>query len=557
MSCTLLLIAYKYLSRIWPTLRERKGGNDTWGDEVECQIIRFKDEAHDVDLVLEQKHVLSRIEEDAPEGLFDPEFARYMVETSPKNPYTGTPESLLEVQRNLEARREKVNKLLPQNERLMTLSVFPLLGAKPMIDATNGDASVYDYDNAISDGPYSFAKNNIEARSKREANVEVPVYQDINTTLSSKMHLNHILFGPGACGLQATFQCKTLAEARTLHDQFIVLGPIFLALTASTPIYQGILVDTDARWNQTSAVVDDRPEDEFEHLHPRWATAPMYLGEETSLSASGLDKKIVKMLRNDIGLLERSGMDPTMAAWFSYLHLHDPLYLNAKEGKHEQVRPEDVHRSICASVWSHVRLKVPEVDEPEQGWRVEFRPMEVQITDFANAAFLIFLDLVRQALAWKGPKLSFAMPLALVRENMNRAHQRDAVTKEKFWFPRQTLQDGSNGGASERSHSDDDTAEWTIDEIINGRPDGEDSSFPGLLPLVERYLDEVRSPDGRDSNQPLHPYLDIIRSRARGRDATPARWMRDFVQRHPTYKKDSRVSRQACYDMLKEAVKVL
>jgi glutamate--cysteine ligase catalytic subunit len=36
-----------------------------------------------------------------------------------------------------------------------------------------------------------------------------------------------------------------------------------LALTAATPIYKGFLADTDVRWNQISAAVDDRTAEEL------------------------------------------------------------------------------------------------------------------------------------------------------------------------------------------------------------------------------------------------------------------------------------------------------
>ncbi|KHJ47776.1 hypothetical protein D918_01934 [Trichuris suis] len=42
----------------------------------------------------------------------------------------------------------------------------------------------------------------------------------------------------------------------------------------------------------------------------------------------------------------------------------------------------------------------------------------------------------------------------------------------------------------------------------------------------------------------------LIRDRANGTLWTLARWMREFVQHHPDYKKDSIVSDNICYDML-------
>ena len=49
---------------------------------------------------------------------------------------------------------------------------------------------------------------------------------------------------------------------RFTYDQLAVLAPIMMALTASTPILKGRLVDTDCRWGIISESVDDRTETE-------------------------------------------------------------------------------------------------------------------------------------------------------------------------------------------------------------------------------------------------------------------------------------------------------
>lgn len=43
-----------------------------------------------------------------------------------------------------------------------------------------------------------------------------------------------------------------------MFDHFVALAPLFLALTAATPVLRGRLVDTDTRWSVISAAVDDR-----------------------------------------------------------------------------------------------------------------------------------------------------------------------------------------------------------------------------------------------------------------------------------------------------------
>jgi glutamate--cysteine ligase catalytic subunit len=46
------------------------------------------------------------------------------------------------------------------------------------------------------------------------------------------------------------------------------------------------------------------------------------------------------------------------------------------------------------------------------GWRVEFRSMEVQFTDFENAAFSIFIILLSRAILTFG--LNFYIPISKV-----------------------------------------------------------------------------------------------------------------------------------------------
>ena len=46
------------------------------------------------------------------------------------------------------------------------------------------------------------------------------------------------------------------------------------------------------------------------------------------------------------------------------------------------------------------------------GWRVEFRPLEVQLTEFENAAFVVFVVLLTRAIL--SFKLNFYIPISKV-----------------------------------------------------------------------------------------------------------------------------------------------
>lgn len=78
-------------------------------------------------------------------------------------------------------------------------------------------------------------------------------------------------------------------------------------------------------------------------------------------------------------------------------------------------------------------MPVGEIDFTDKpGWRVEFRPMEVQITDFENAAFSSFITLLSRAILKFKPNLY--IPLLKVELNMTLAHKVDSVLNDKFWF---------------------------------------------------------------------------------------------------------------------------
>jgi len=93
-------------------------------------------------------------------------------------------------------------------------------------------------------------------------------------------------------------------------------------------------------------------------------------------------------------------------------------------------QPRDVTCCTCTN-WNSVRFKPPPAHS-DIGWRVEFRTMEVQITDFENAALTIFVVLLSRAVLLFN--LNFYMKISTVDENMTRASARGAAVHQKFLF---------------------------------------------------------------------------------------------------------------------------
>jgi glutamate--cysteine ligase catalytic subunit len=95
----------------------------------------------------------------------------------------------------------------------------------------------------------------------------------------------------------------------------------------------------------------------------------------------------------------------------------------------------------------------------------------------------------------------------------------------------------------------------SVNEIINGQTNSTDGNgFPGLIPLVESYLNSMNV--DVETRCDLATYLDLIRKRANGTYWTAAKWIRHFVQTHPAYKKDSVVGDDITYDLVKAAEQI-
>lgn len=72
-------------------------------------------------------------------------------------------------------------------------------------------------------------------------------------------------------------------------------------------------------------------------------------------------------------------------------------------------------QNIQSTNWQSMRFKPPPPNSTI-GWRVEFRPLEVQLTEFENAAFVVFVVLLTRAIL--SFKLNFYIPISKVGDVM-------------------------------------------------------------------------------------------------------------------------------------------
>jgi glutamate--cysteine ligase catalytic subunit len=261
------------------------------------------------------------------------------------------------------------------------------------------------------------------------------------------------------------------------------------------------------------------------------------------------------------------GMDSILATHFAHLFIRDPIVIFSEDLKALDLNATDHFENLQSTNWQHVRFKPPPAGS-DIGWRVEFRPMEIQVTDFENAAFSVFMVLITRAIL--SFDLNFYIPIPRTAENMETAHCRNAVLENKFWFrknpfpiraPRPYSANGvSHSGSASPAISrpptptgpvEDEYCLMTVAEIMNG---GGESNFPGLIPLVESYLDSMNV--DVETRCELASYLELIKRRADGRLWTAAKWIREFVAGHEDYNFDSVVGEKINRDLIRAVIDI-
>uniref|UniRef100_A0A7I5ECK0 Glutamate--cysteine ligase n=1 Tax=Haemonchus contortus TaxID=6289 RepID=A0A7I5ECK0_HAECO len=577
---------------LYHRLKTRHGDQLKWGDEIEYTVVKFDHENKKVRVSCRAEELLSRLqaqeEVNALLGtvnhfLWRPEFAAYMIEGTPGVPYGGLLACFNVVEANMIVRRTEVQKLLKKGESVLSIS-FPALGtpdftSPPMQPTPREDGpgrSIFWPEDAVFCGHPRFKNlvKNIRGRRGEKVAINVPIFKDKNTPnpyiedLSAlgegemiqaakpdHIYMDHMGFGMGCCCLQVTFQAVNVDEARWLYDQLTPITPILLALSAATPIFRSKLADVDSRWDIISASVDDRTAEERGLVplkHSKWNiaksrydTTDCYI-YPCSVPYNDIplqyDEAIYQQLRD-------GDIDEPLAKHIAHMFIRDPLQVFRERIEQDDEKSTEHFETIQSSNWMNMRFKPPPPDAPEIGWRVEFRPTEVQLTDFENAAYCCFVVLLTRVII--SFRLTYLLPISMVTENMKRAQKRDAVTKQKFLFRKslatcKSSPENLNNGPPQCGEPSEEIEELTINEIINGKE--RDDTFPGLVPLIKQYLDSADV--DVDTRCTISQYLNFISKRASGEIWTLAHWIRHFVDTHPAYKHDSQVPDETIYDLL-------
>lgn len=483
---------------------------------------------------------------------------------------------------------------------LLTLAVFPRMGCDAFVNLPDFQnrksrvaGSLFLPDELINRHiRFPTLTTNIRTRRGEKVCMNVPMYRDVDTPASDDsvcwflpedkeselarrphfIYMDAMGFGMGCCCLQATFQAPNIDMARYLYDSMANLAPIMLAATAASPIFKGWLADQDVRWNVISGAVDDRtprergeepllpksnpngyggidPEkyDEVQHLpKSRYSTQDLFLGGNKFFNRLYNDTNVPvnKHVLNQ--LLENSvaPLDYDLAKHFAHLYVRDPLVIFEESLDQDNNHSTNHFENIQSTNWQTLRFKPPTqaavpANKEAPGWRVEFRTMEIQLTDFENAAYTMLVYLIVESLLTFSDSINAYMPMSQIWENMTTAHKRDSLVKSKFLW-KNSFEPTATA-----------TSRYTIDEIFHCA-NGIFATFINPLLRHKGFIckdwQELKS---SHEHSRLYFYLKLISDRVSGKLPSTAKYMRQFVLSHKDYAHDSKVSKTINYDLLK------
>lgn len=603
------------LSKLWSEVHHVVERDPKWGDEVEYLLVSIDPDTRRPTLFTGTAELLKRFHDEHPISHFDLESEAYkfMLESAPSSPYGSSLKQALQVETHLRSRyvevvaaigdfhcfeadlherRATIQSMLTAGTHVFTISSFGLL----QVDHGGVDREHRDRHTAegllTDDSRYQSVVDTIFQRSNGFPTTSIPKrVPQPDTTQSSRTEsdavvLDNPIYGVGSCGLQITFGVRDLQETLFLHDQLSIIAPLTTALTAASPILKGAFVSTDARFDHTGSVVDDRQSEDLTPT-PRWSLSPLYLQElpevralnQTSRLTTDVEKQCTKQF-------EAEGIPSLLSEYLAYTVCRPPLLhpklvsddsdATKRTGDTTELSEAKISRleSHLSNLYPAVRLKLPTwpLADNSLPWRLEFRAMEVPLNDFECAAMLVFLRLLKQAIL--DFRLELRIPMRLLEENMDRAHAAGAVRSQKFWFnvsnklEPSPLRQQVNGEYSSPGFG---ITELSSDEIINGQSQSQSPSqpansngshetppirktkpYPGLLHYIRQTLTTTATNEGLSETEvtKFEKYLTFISKRASGAISTPAQWTRDFIAGHPEYKGQGDVSPEVYHDML-------
>ncbi|SBT33492.1 gamma-glutamylcysteine synthetase [Plasmodium ovale wallikeri] len=222
------------------------------------------------------------------------------------------------------------------------------------------------------------------------------------------------------------------------------------------------------------------------------------------------------------------------------------VYLSEKfdflEDYEEKVLSSHQHfENFQSTNWNSVRFKPPPILDNHMnngpssiGWRVEFRTPDIQITDFENASVVTLIMVLSKFIMKE--RLNLYIPMSMLEENLFRSANRDAITKEKFYFRKNLKYDTENNTFEEMS---------IFDIFFNEEN--------GIFILCGKYIEEEFNKGllTQTAKNKIDEYIEFVKLRCSGKICTGAAYLRNFIKNHPSYEKNSYINEKINYDICK------
>jgi len=496
--------------RMYNTFKENKSIPYYWGYEMEYMLLKKENENFKLNII--GNKLINRLSNNEGDCWF-PEYANWMIEKIPNKPFSPKLEELLILEEQINSEITRMNHILGKNEYVIMLTSYPLLGTKNFYifngaPYNNYSKSKYVPDNVINPHiRFKTLTENIRKRRRKKIDIDIPIYKD-QFTIENKIEMDCMAFGMGNCCAQITIQCEGLDHAMMLYDQFAILSPFLLALSAACPILKGKLSDHDTRWRVIEQAVDDRkPEDKLKKS--RYSTINYFI------SPNGVKYNDIEDEYNEdyYNNLVNSGIPSNLSKHVAYLFARDPLIMyeeDLNDIKKSENESNSFFININSSNWNNVRLKPPM--NSNDSWKVEIRVLEMQTTSFENSSFFIFIILLAKTITYY--KLDFYIPISEVDNNFEKSIKKDSKNS-KYYFKRNVKGKGK------------------IDLLFLSE------IYDILFKYIYDYLETLN--DNTFINK-ISKYLEHIKLLSNGLKQTIAEKIREFILNHKEYKNDSNVN---------------
>ena len=495
---------------------------------------------------------------------FVDEYGAWMLEAIPEKPLSsfingcGTYSSLKKL-------KDTFKNILGKNNEVLLSSVYPKMatdsykyqfaGQKYQEGKSNKITLSKYQDDAIINPHQRFTalSQNVRERRGENPNIIYPLYKDINTEMGKplynepypgKIHMDAFSHGMGQNCLQITFASSNIDKARWMYDQFSVISPMMMALSAASPIYKGKLSDLDTRWN----VIENSTDDRTERMRKEGAVSKgrfSHINFYISNDVRNKDKynnvkftynKAIRMFMKKQAKEKGLSIDNKLLDHYAYLFVRDPLVVYPSRIKVNNEQLTDHFENIQSTNWNNVRFKPPPDFDSNIGWRVEFRVLDSQLTPERNFLFIHAIQLFSRMIADETFGLNFYIPMDKAHENFERSHQRNAALSQRFWFRKNIM---SYMGDS------DELVELTLAEWFNGN-----AEFVGMNNIMAMYIDHVSEKIKQIAIQSCCSFptcqafstFRFLTAIADGTILTIATDIRNWVKKNPLYNHDSVLS---------------